>query len=259
VWLLAVLACAGFLGAGMLGGTTHPSRAAAAERVVRTPTAVSPEAKELHRLIDANAALFAGSAKGRVVALTFDDGPGPYTARIVAALRRLKAPATFFEVGEQIKPYRVLVANMVKWGFVIGDHTWTHPDLELLSNARVKDQVNWTKEMITKVSGEQVQFIRPPYGAQNARIRTDVGRLGLLSVLWNIDTRDWSLPGTSSIIASALAVRPGGIVLMHDGGGPRGETLAALPAIVRGLRARGFRLVTIPQLLAIAPPTHLQY
>jgi len=261
LWLAVGLVCAvgtALVGGARLEGSGGRGRIIVAARVAAAPRAVGPGTAELHRLIAKNAALFSGSAKGRVVALTFDDGPGLYTARIVTTLRRLKVPATFFEIGEQISSYRTLVANMVKWGFVIGDHTWTHPDLELLSAAQVNNQVAWTAHLITKISGEHVQLIRPPYGAQDARIRTLVGRLGLLSVLWNIDTRDWSLPGTPAIVASALAVRPGGIILMHDGGGPRGETLAALPAIVRGLRTRGFHLVTIPELLAIAPPTHLQ-
>ena len=256
VWsVVLVVIAAGVVAVGGWGrgGAIRPTRAAAAS-VVRPALRVDPATTELHRLIAANAALFSGSAKGRVVALTFDDGPGPYTARIVATLRRLKAPATFFEIGSQIARYRRLVANMVKFGFVIGDHTWSHPNLESLPNGRVALQVAWTKNLITKVSGEHVQFIRPPYGAQNARIRTDVGRLGLLAVLWNIDTRDWTRPGTQQIIRSALAVRPGGIIIMHDGGGPRSQTHAALPGIIRELRARRFRLVTLPQLLAIAPP-----
>ena len=260
-WPVTVLVgavCAITVVLGTLGsGPTRPPRAAAALPVATlSPHAPTP-ATALQRLIRDRPIFFSGSTRGRVVALTFDDGPGPYTARIVAMLRHLKATATFFEIGSQIAPYRALVARMVKWGFVIGDHTWSHPNLERLSNVRVRTQLVRTMKLVTKISGQQVQLARPPYGAQNTRIRTDVGRLGLLSVLWNIDTRDWTQPGTQAIVAHALAVRAGGIILLHDGGGLRSQTVAALPAIVHGLRARGFRIVTIPQLLVIAPPTSI--
>jgi len=209
-------------------------------------------------MIRANASLREGSTKGRLIALTFDDGPGPYTAAVVNELRRLKAPATFFEIGEQISAYRRLVANMSHWGFVIADHTWTHPQLTSLPSAQVVNQIARTKNLITKITGTPVQFLRPPYGAQNARIRTLAGRQGLVTTLWSIDTTDWTRPGVSVIVARALAARAGEIILMHDGGGVRSQTVAAIPTIVRILRARGFRLVTLPQLLALAPPVHLR-
>ena len=146
---------------------------------------------------------------------------------------------------------------MVRWGFVIGDHTWSHPQLTLLSNVQVTNQIHRTKNLITRVTGTPPLFIRPPYGAQNARIRTLAGRQGMLTTLWSIDTRDWTRPGVPAIVAAARAAHPGMIILLHDGGGVRSQTVAAVPLIVRMLRARGDRLVTLPQLLALAPPTHL--
>jgi peptidoglycan/xylan/chitin deacetylase (PgdA/CDA1 family) len=143
---------------------------------------------------------------------------------------------------------------MVRWGFVIGDHTWNHPQLTALPSALVTNEILSTKDLITKVTGTPPLFMRPPYGAQDARVRTLAGRLRLVTTLWSIDTRDWSRPGVSAIVASALQARPGMIILMHDGGGNRSETVAAIPAVVRGLRARGYHLVTLPQLLALAPP-----
>lgn len=220
-----------------------------------TPVTSSAAMGEIRRLIAANVALREGSGRGRLVALTFDDGPGPYTAAVVRELRHLKAPATFFEIGFEIAGYRRLVANMVRWGFVIGDHTWNHPQLTALPSALVTNEILSTKDLITKATGAPPLFMRPPYGAQDARIRTLAGRLGLVTTLWSIDTRDWSRPGVAAIVDSALQARPGMIILMHDGGGNRSETVAAIPAVVRGLRARGDHLVTLPQLLALAPPT----
>lgn len=258
VALIGVVAV-GVLTAGglLLGQGGRTPRAAAAVRPTKIVAKPNPTTVQVRRLIAANAVLSQGSGKGRVVALTFDDGPGPYTAAVVKELRRLKVPATFFEIGDQISGYRTLVANMVHWGFVIGDHTWNHPQLTLLPSSTVIKQIASTKNLITKVTGTPPLFMRPPYGAQNARIRTLAGRLGLVTTLWSIDTRDWSRPGVSAIVRAALAARPGEIIIMHDGGGNRSETIAAIPAIVRGLRARGDHLVTLPQLLALAPPTRL--
>ncbi len=240
----------------MLGGSTRTPHAAAA--VVRPPLAppqpLDPVALEVRRAIAANAAVRQGSAKGRLVALTFDDGPGPYTAAVVTELRRLKAPATFFEVGEMIPAYRTLVANMSRWGFAIADHTWSHPQLTGLPSAKVTNQLIWTQHLITKITGKPVQFMRPPYGALSPRVRTLAGRQGLVTTLWSIDTADWTRPGVATIVARALAARAGEIILLHDGGGIRSQTVAAIPTIVRRLRARGFHLVTLPQLLALAPP-----
>src|SRR5664279_2686367 len=155
-WPVVVLVsavCAITVVLGTLGsGPTRPPRAAAALPVATlSPHAPTP-ATALQRLIRDRPIFFSGSTRGRVVALTFDDGPGPYTARIVAMLRHLKATATFFEIGSQIAPYRALVARMVKWGFVIGDHTWSHPNLERLSNVRVRTQLVRTMKLVTKIS-----------------------------------------------------------------------------------------------------------
>jgi peptidoglycan/xylan/chitin deacetylase (PgdA/CDA1 family) len=205
-------------------------------------------------MIAANAVFVKGGPRFRLVALTFDDGPSIYTPRLVHELLQLKAPATFFEVGSQIHRYTTLVANMSKLGFPIEDHTWNHPVLTGLSSTQVQGQLLWTKNAIFKATHVYPQFFRPPYGAQNARVRRTAGGLGMVTTVWSIDTRDWSRPGTSAIIAAAEKVRPGGIILMHDGGGNRSETLAAVPVIVRYLRAHGYTLVTIPQLLTKAPP-----
>jgi len=252
---LAVVAGALAIGAVLLGGAAHTPHAAAAVRPVPVLLPPNPALVEVHRLILTNTALREGSGRGRLIALTFDDGPGRYTAAVVSELRRLKAPATFFEIGDQISGYRRLVANMVRWGFVIGDHTWNHPQLTLLSDALVTKQILSTKHLIATVTGTAPLFLRPPYGAQDARIRTLAGRQGMVTTLWSIDTRDWARPGIAAIVAAALAARPGMIILMHDGGGDRGETVAAIPTIVRALRARGDHLVTLPQLLALAPPS----
>lgn len=252
---VAVLQGAGHTTTGTAVAAPTPTATIPATPVKR-PVKISPTERQIRRMIAANATLRRGSPKGRLVALTFDDGPGPYTAQVVRELRQLKAPATFFAVGEMIKGYPKLVHNMSKWGFPIEDHTWSHPFLPGISSTAVHDQLLWTKNKIHKTTGVYPQFFRPPYGSQTARIRHTGGSLGMVSTLWSIDTRDWSRPGTSAIIRAAEQVRPGGIILMHDGGGIRSQTVAAVPTIVRYLRHHGFTLVTIPQLLTLAPPAH---
>lgn len=212
-------------------------------------------ARERALLIHRNTPLFQANRRCTCVALSFDDGPGPYTAGIVATLRSLHAPATFFEIGRQVAPYRSLVVRMAKWGFVIGDHTWSHPDLVLQSSAQITSQIAATRTAIAQASGQPVVVMRPPYGAQNARVRTLAGRQGMLVVLWSVDPRDWAMPGTQAIISGVVwKAYSGSIVILHDGGGDRSETAAALGPIVRGLRARGLRLVTIAQMLELGPP-----
>lgn len=262
----AVIAVAAGVAVAVLQGAGHTTSGTAVAAPTPTPTVpatpvkrpakISPTERQVRRMIVANATLRQGSPKHRYVALTFDDGPGPYTAQVVRELRQLHAPATFFEVGEMIKGYPTLVRNMAKWGFPIEDHTWSHPFLPGISHTAVEDQLLWTRNKIYKATGVYPQFFRPPYGSQTARIRRIGGSLGMVSTLWSIDTRDWSRPGTSAIIYAAEQVRPGGIILMHDGGGIRSQTVAAVPTIVRYLRHRGFTLVTIPQLLTLAPPAH---
>ncbi len=232
-----------------------PGRTTTTPPKTKKPPTVDPATqRQVRRMIAANAIFVKGGTRGRLVALTFDDGPSIYTPRLVRELRQLKAPATFFEIGSQIHRYAKLVANMSKLGFPIEDHTWNHPDLTRLSSTQVQGQLLWTKNAIFKATHAYPQFFRPPYGAQSARVRHTAGGLGMVTTVWSIDTRDWSRPGTASVIHAAEQVRAGGIVLMHDGGGNRSETVAAVPIVVRYLRTHGYTLVTIPQLLTKAPP-----
>jgi peptidoglycan/xylan/chitin deacetylase (PgdA/CDA1 family) len=168
-------------------------------------------------------------------------------------LEREHVRATFFLIGEQVTPaYRRLLLRELRDGDVLGDHTFTHPDLPL--SGGVRPQVQRTLAAIRSLTGYTPCLFRPPYGAYDSEVVRQARSLGLATVLWNVDPTDWALPGTEAIVQRVLAqVRPGSIILSHDGGGPRGETLAAYPRIIRALRARGLRIVTIPQLLGFRP------
>ena len=196
-----------------------------------------------------------GTPKEPEVALTFDDGPGPYTPQVLAVLRRLHVPATFFVIGQQVHYYGRFLSSELVQQVVIGDHTLTHPYLTTLSAAGQRAQLQGQVSAVEACGAPYPHLFRPPYGAFNKTTLRLLKRAGMLMVLWSVDTKDWKLPGVKAIVHNALAtVGPGSIILMHDGDANRGETVAALPRIIAGLRARHLRLVTIPQLLIDDPP-----
>jgi peptidoglycan/xylan/chitin deacetylase (PgdA/CDA1 family) len=197
----------------------------------------------------------AGGARGRDVALTFDDGPGPYTPQVLSMLESTHVPATFFAIGKMERYFSASTQREVRDGDVVGDHTQSHLPLATLS---VREQHEQLFEGIARVElagGPRPELFRPPYGSFNEATLRELHSLGLLMVLWSVDTNDYLQPGVQTIVERVLAgARPGAIFLLHDGGGDRSQTVAALPQIIRDLRARGYTLVTIPQLLRDDPP-----
>ena len=189
----------------------------------------------------------------REVAIGFDDGPAADTSAFVTMLERAHAQATFFMIGEQVDAsYRQTLLRELRNGDVLGDHTFTHPDL--LVSGGVRAQLQRTIAAIRGLTGYTPCVFRPPYGAYDQSVIQGARSLGLATVLWNVDPADYTLPGVRAIEQRVLAqVQPGSIIISHDGGGPRGQTLAAYPAIIATLRARGYRIVTIPQLLGFHP------
>jgi peptidoglycan-N-acetylglucosamine deacetylase len=202
--------------------------------------------------------VFSGPTKRRVIALTFDDGPwnDPPTADFLNVLERDHAVATFFEIGDQISTYDpggTLERRMLADGDMIGDHTWTHPDMTGLSASEQTSQLEMTAHAITQATGGFHTCIwRPPYGSQNSSVVSLARSLGLITINWDVDTVDWSTPGTATIYQRAVSgAHNGAIILQHFGGGPRQETLDALPEEITTLRNDGYRFVTIPQLLGL--------
>jgi peptidoglycan/xylan/chitin deacetylase (PgdA/CDA1 family) len=196
-----------------------------------------------------------GGATGRDVALTFDDGPGPYTPEVLSVLEREHAPATFFVIGEELRYFGASTAREIRDGFVVGDHTETHPMLARLSAHDQHEELFEQAARIELLGGPRPRLFRPPYGSFNATTFRELARLHLLMVLWSVDTGDYQQPGVEAIVQRVIAgAKPGAIFLMHDAGGNRSETIAALPQIIKELRKRGLHLVTVPQLLADDPP-----
>jgi peptidoglycan/xylan/chitin deacetylase (PgdA/CDA1 family) len=189
----------------------------------------------------------------REVALSFDDGPSIYTQRFVQMLRANHAVATFFMIGDQVTGgYRSILREELRDGDALGDHTWTHPMLTALSAGAVRSQLASTKAQIAAVSGYTPCVFRPPYGAYDSTVVSVARSLGMDTITWEVDPADYTLPGSGAIEQRVLAqVQRGSIVLSHDGGGPRLQTLAAYPHIIAALRARGYSFVTVPQLLGL--------
>jgi peptidoglycan/xylan/chitin deacetylase (PgdA/CDA1 family) len=189
----------------------------------------------------------------REVAIGFDDGPWPDTPAFVRMLEHSRAQATFFMIGEQLGAgYKATLLRELRDGDVLGDHTFSHPDLT--RSPEVRSQLLRTLAAIRALSGYTPCVFRPPYGLYDASVVRTARSLGLATILWNVDPADYTQPGVGAIEQRVLAqVRPGSILISHDGGGPRGQTLAAYPQIIASLRARGYRIVTIPELLGFHP------
>ena len=186
------------------------------------------------------------TGSGRVVSLTFDDGPGPYTGQVLDILAAKKVPATFCQIGEQVADYPAIERRIVALGGVLCDHSWDHDEhLSERSAADIDREMDRTRSVIASVSGVTPVYYRAPGADFGDPVKRAAARNHLPLLGWAVDTRDWTRPGVEAIVASVLdGVTPGAIVLLHDGGGDRSETVAALPRIIDGLRARGYTFIT---------------
>jgi peptidoglycan/xylan/chitin deacetylase (PgdA/CDA1 family) len=191
----------------------------------------------------------------REIALSFDDGPGPYTPDILSILERQNVPATFFEVGVLERYFHASTSEIVARGYTIGDHTFSHLPMSRLSPADQRSQLIEGARALQRYGASFPRLFRPPYGMWNSHTLGLLRKYRMLMVLWSADTSDYRRPGASGIIKQVMAgAKSGAIILLHDAGGNRTETVAALPKIVARLRARGFKLVTVPRLLLDNPP-----
>ena len=182
----------------------------------------------------------------RCLALTFDDGPGPYTAELLDLLRAEDARATFFLVGRSAAAHPALVRRMVDDGHAVGNHTWSHPRLPDVSPAAVGTELDRTTALLADL-GVPTSLVRPPYGATDAAVTSVMAGRGYAQVLWDVDSRDWWDRDAATVTERVLAgAHRGAIVLLHD---IHPTTVQAVPGIVDALQAAGYTLVTVPQLL----------
>ncbi len=203
-----------------------------------------------HELVSVRFRASGAARVARAVALTFDDGPSTqYTPRILTALTRLRVRATFFVIGYLAAAHPDLVRRELRLGMTVGNHTYNHPEVppfDQLPPRLLSDEIALGGQVLSRL-GPDPRLFRPPGGSTSAALVRAAAALGQRVVLWSVDPADWR-PGSSAkeITKRVLsAVRPGSIVILHDGGGDRSATLAALPAIVRGIRRRRLHLVAL--------------
>jgi peptidoglycan/xylan/chitin deacetylase (PgdA/CDA1 family) len=184
---------------------------------------------------------------------TFDDGPSPsWTQEVMEVLARYSARATFFMVGQEVQQYPDVVRDVVKDGHYVADHTWAHESLEGMSQEEFVQSVESTRQVLMSTASDlftldgDVAYLRPPYGATDETTREYAAEVGMQVVMWDLDPMDWREPGAPQIATYVLEnAYPGAIVLMHDGGGDRSQTVAALETILPELAARGYWFPTI--------------
>lgn len=191
------------------------------------------------------------------IALTFDDGPDAlYTPQILTILAREHVHATFFVLGEQVQRYPSLTKRILREGHALGNHSFDHADLSRVSPARLDWEIITTDRLLRRYTGFHSAWFRPPYGSVNPYLLRRMQQMGYRVVNWSVDSNDWRSLSANRVEANVLsAVRPGSIILQHCNGNPReilAGSVAALPAIIETLRARGYTFVTVPELLAPA-------
>jgi len=226
-------------------------------RGYRTPTVGGPVLRNPDMRMGAGFGAAAGVTQSRgpsdkpYVAMTFDDGPHPQnTPRLLDILRARNIKATFYVIGRSVDNYPQIVRRIVAEGHEIGNHTYTHRNLTKLSDSEVLKELTRTRDSIVTASGVQPRTMRPPYGAllqrQRSMIRED---FGYPTVLWSVDPRDWQRPGVSVVTSRILtSAHNGAIILAHDLHSP---SVDAMPATLDGLLRKGFKFVTVSQMIAM--------
>ena len=181
----------------------------------------------------------------RTVALTFDDGPSPYTPPILAILRRHHIRATFCMLGDEARRYPAYARQVVRDGHQVCNHSLDHRNMARLTTAQTRHEVVGGERYIRDAAGVSPTLFRFPYGSSDAQARRVVRGYGMRTLSWDVDPRDWTRPAASTITGRIMRqVGPRSIVLLHDGGGDRRQTVGSLDATIRQLTRRGYRFVT---------------
>ncbi|WP_062430871.1 polysaccharide deacetylase family protein [Herbidospora daliensis] len=183
----------------------------------------------------------------KCIALTFDDGPWPYTPALLDTLKKHKAKATFFVLGRKVESRADMMKRMVDEGHEIGNHTWDHPDLTKLTDEEILSEISSTQQVIQDVAGITPTFMRPPNGATNTRVGSLMKSFGLPQILWTGSTLDWQARNTKVIRDRTLKyAKRNAVILLHD---IVPETVTAMSTVVDTLTKKGYKLVTVSTLL----------
>jgi peptidoglycan/xylan/chitin deacetylase (PgdA/CDA1 family) len=262
----ALIAGAAVLGAAGAAGTAHVLTADQAAKPVRSlpgsgPAAARPLKPSAYRLqpivgygpphlthtrtLVRHEPFLRMSGRGRSLVLTFDDGPDPrYTPEILRTLREYDVRAMFFVCGGMAARNKDLLGEMADDGHLVGNHTWSHPLLTKLSRSAIRSEMERTSEVIDDAYGEPPTWFRAPYGAWNRDAFRIGAELGMEPLGWTIDTLDWTTPGTRSIVGRVRnEAAPGVVVLSHDAGGDRSQSVRALREYLPHLLDSGYHIV----------------
>ena len=215
----------------------------------RTPTWLRAERFEVNaRMPRAGEVLLGTYDRKRQVAITFDDGPHPdYTPKLVAMLKRLHVPATFFLVGKMVDQYPYLARLEVKNGFEVGNHSYSHACMTQMSRLESLTELKADNLAIYHACGKWPHYFRPPGGDADARTVREAAANGLAVTMWSDDPGDYNCDNAHTIVVKTLRkLSDGGIILLHDGGP---ATLKALPNLIRDIRARGYKFVPLRDLV----------
>ncbi|WP_194893701.1 polysaccharide deacetylase family protein [Catenulispora pinisilvae] len=221
------------------GSPNSPTTPGAPPSNVTTPTAPGyqpPAVPRTNSDVDCSVA--------KCIALTFDDGPGPDTGRLLDLLKAQNAPATFFVLGNQAVKYPDLVHREYAEGNEVGNHTWDHKDLSKLSAAAVQDEINRAADAIAEAGIPRPTLVRPPYGAVNDTVRAVAG---FPFIMWRVDPEDWKYPDPARVADQIVShAKPGRIVISHD---IHKTTVDAVPAVIQRLKQQGYTFVTVSTLM----------
>ncbi|KJK34999.1 oligosaccharide deacetylase [Streptomyces variegatus] len=262
----ALIAGAGAVGAAATAGvvtavtgdgpvTSAPAAGSQARRLVKSSayrlhplTGYGPPRAAPRRTLVRREPLLRVSGRGRTMVLTFDDGPDPrYTPDILDTLAKYDVRAMFFVCGEMVAGSRNLLARMADEGHVVGNHTWSHPLLTRLTRRQIRSQMERTCDAVEDAYGERPEWFRAPYGAWNRAAFQLGAELGMEPLGWTVDTLDWTTPGTRSIANRVeRGAAPGVVVLSHDAGGDRSQSVRALRRYLPELLDSGYH-VTVPR------------
>ena len=189
----------------------------------------------------------ATNSGNKVIALTFDDGPGPYTAQLLDILDQHGAKATFFLIGSKVSARADVLRRMHSHGHQLGNHSWSHPELPKLPVDQIAGEIDRTNDAIKQATGVKPSILRPPYGAVNGVVLEQIRARGMSSILWSVDTRDWADRNSDIVCSRAVAgARPGAIILMHD---IHQTSVNAVPCIISALKQQGYSFVTVQGLI----------
>ncbi len=224
----------------------------AAGQTPEVQKASSPSPSQPNAAAPAKISYSSVKVNGPYVAMTFDDGPhATLTPKLLDLLAQKKIKATFFVLGENVQRYPEILKRAAAEGHEIGNHSWSHPNLAKLSNEAVRSQLQRTDDLIARTIGSRPKIMRPPYGELSPRQRQWVNNeFGYKVILWDVDPLDWKEPGPSIVAQRIIReTKPGSIMLSHD---IHAQTIAAMPETFDALLAKGFKFVTVSELLSLA-------